>query len=52
MLIAKATPAVALFRSIMDNIDYVKKILEGKEDASSLFDSKITLKEEMAWKKL
>ena len=52
VLLAKATPAVALFRSIMTNIDYVRKILEGKEDASTLFENKITVKEEQRWKKL
>ncbi len=52
VLLAKATPAVALFKSIMDNINYVKRILEGKEDASALFEAKITAVEEQKWKKL
>jgi SNF2 family DNA or RNA helicase len=52
VLVARNTPAVGLFRAVKTNINYVKQVLEGKEDASTLFDNKITVKEEQEWKKL
>ena len=48
-LVARNTPAVALMRGIKTNIDYVAKVLAGKEDASVLYDNKITEKEIREW---
>jgi len=52
VFIARNTPAVGLFRSIKHNVDFVKEILVGKEDASVLWDNKITAKEEKEWQQL
>ncbi len=48
-LVAKNTPAVALMRGIKTNIDYVSAVLTGKEDASVLYNNRITEKEEREW---
>ena len=50
--VSRNTPAVDLFRSVKTNINYVSEILKGREDSSRLFDNKITVKEESAWRKL
>ncbi len=52
VFVTRNTPAVDLFRSVKTNINYVSEVLKGKEDSSRLFDNKITVKEEMAWKNL
>ena len=51
-LVARNTPAVALMRGIKTNIDYVAKVLTGKEDASVLYNNKITEKEAREWMSL
>jgi SNF2 family DNA or RNA helicase len=50
--VARNTPAVALLRSIKTNINYVEEVLKGREDSSTLWDNKISVKEETQWKKL
>ena len=50
--VSRNTPAVDLFRSVKTNVNYVAEILKGREDSSRLFDNKITIKEESAWRKL
>ncbi len=52
VFIARNTPAVKLFRGIKTNIDFVKELLAGKEDASTLFEDKITVQEEESWKNI
>ncbi len=52
VFVSRNTPAVDLFRSVKTNINYVSEVLKGKEDSSRLFENKITVKEERAWKKL
>jgi len=49
VLIAKNTPAVALFRGIKTNIDFIKQVLSGKEEVSVFFDNRITEKEIREW---
>jgi SNF2 family DNA or RNA helicase len=52
VLLARNTPAVALLRSIRTNINYVEEVLKGKEDASTLWNNKVTVKEEQEWNQL
>ncbi|MEA2091655.1 MAG: DEAD/DEAH box helicase [Campylobacterota bacterium] len=52
VFVSRNTPSVDLFRSVKTNINYVSEILKGREDSSRLFDSRITIKEEEAWKNL
>ena len=52
VFVARDTPAVSLFRAVKTNINYVEEVLKGKEDSSIFWNNKITVEEELAWKKL
>lgn len=49
VMVADKTPAVALLKSIMDNVDYVAEILKGKETQTSFFNDAITLEDTFRW---
>lgn len=50
VFIANETPAVALLKSIMDNVDYVSEILKGKQTHTSFFNDAITIEDQLKWK--
>ena len=51
VFVAEKTPAVALMKSIMTNVDFVSKILKGNQSHTDLFEDSITVKDEMSWNK-
>ena len=49
MLIAEKTPAVALLKSVLDNVSFVAEILKNKQSHTKLFEEAITTKDELKW---
>ncbi len=49
VFVAEKTPAVALLKSIMSNVNFVAEILAGNQSHSSFFEDSITVKDEMTW---
>jgi SNF2 family DNA or RNA helicase len=50
VLVAEKTPAVALLKSIMENVNYVSEILKGNQTHTSFFEASITIKDQLSWK--
>ena len=51
VFVAEKTPAVALLKSVMTNVDFVSKILKGNQSHSEFFEDSITVKDQVEWNK-